>query len=211
MEIRILRGWTRAKSRITTLAIRSTDFGLFPLINRDKREVLHLRRNNLMQHCLLGPTGWKTVLQKKTWRIWWKRSRSQKCALMTKQAKESLAAIRSAASKWREVILPWYSSVSSAGLLSTREKWSYWRGPSEELQRWLRDWSTFHMKADWESWDCLAWRRVGPAGGQSLTVCSRDQILAPILFNIFINDVGDGGGLILIRFDTKPGEMIVIY
>lgn len=106
MEIRILRGWTRAKSRIATLAIGTTDFGLFPSINRDKCEVLYLRRNNLMQHCLLGPTGWKTVSEKKTWRIWWKTSRGQKCALMTKQAQESLAVIRSVASKWSEVILP---------------------------------------------------------------------------------------------------------
>lgn len=44
----------------------------------------------------------------------------------------------------------------------------------------------------------------GPAGGESLTAHSRDQILAPMLFNIFINDMGDGEGLILIRFDTKP-------
>lgn len=35
-----------------------------------------------------------------------KLSRSQKCALMTKKAKESLAVIRSVASKWRDVILP---------------------------------------------------------------------------------------------------------
>lgn len=35
-----------------------------------------------------------------------KLNRRQKCALMTKQAKESLAAIRSVASKWKEMILP---------------------------------------------------------------------------------------------------------
>lgn len=82
----------------------------------------------------------------------------------------SWAVIRTAASKWREVMLPQYSSVSSAELLSTMEKWSSWRGPREGLQSGLRDCSTFHRKTDWETWGCLAWRRVrgGPAGGQSL-------------------------------------------
>lgn len=79
---------------------------------------------------------------------------------MTKQAKESLTVIRSVANKQREVIL---SQYSSAGLLSTREKWSQRRGLSEGLQKGLRDWSTFHRKT--ESWICLAWRRVG--GGSS--------------------------------------------
>lgn len=60
----------------------------------------------------------------------------------------SWAVIRTAASKWREVMLPQYSSVSSAELLSTREKWSSWRGPREGLQSGLRDCSTFHRKTD---------------------------------------------------------------
>lgn len=68
--------------------------------------------------------------------------------MINKAKKESLAVIRSVASKWGEVIFPQYSSVSGAGLLSTREKWSYWRGPTEGLQRGLRDWSTFHPKRD---------------------------------------------------------------
>lgn len=60
-----------------------------------------------------------------------KSSRSEKCALMIKQVKKSPAVIRSVASKWREVILPQYSSVSSAGLFSIREKWSYWTGEGQ--------------------------------------------------------------------------------
>jgi len=57
-----------------------------------------------------------------------------------------------------------WSTLSSSGLPSTREPWTYWRQSSEGQWRWLRDWNISPMKNDWESWDCSAWRREGSGG-----------------------------------------------
>lgn len=85
-----------------------------------------------MQQCVLGPAGWKTVFRKRPGESGKKQAKEEPKMCPHDIAKESLAVIRSAAKKKREVIL---SQYSSAGLLSTREKWSKRRGLREELQR----------------------------------------------------------------------------
>jgi len=59
-------------------------------------------------------------------------------------------------------------AVSSSGLLSTRNMWTYWSKSIKGPQICLRDWSIFHVMWGWESWDCLDWKREGSGGILSL-------------------------------------------
>jgi len=54
-----------------------------------------------------------------------------------------------------------WSIVSSSGLSSTRQIWSYWIESSEGPVRRLRDWSIFPIRHGWDSLDCSAWNREG--------------------------------------------------
>ena len=64
--------------------------------------------------------------------------------------------------------LPWWgpicTTVSSAGLPSSRKMRSYWRESSRGLQGWRGDWSIPPTRKGWGSWACLAWRREGWEG-----------------------------------------------
>lgn len=54
-----------------------------------------------------------------------------------------------------------WSSGSSSGLFSTRERWPHWRDSSKGPWGWLRDWSTSWRRRGWRSWHCSAERRKG--------------------------------------------------
>jgi len=53
------------------------------------------------------------------------------------------------------------AAVSSPGLPSTRETWTYWRESSKGPLRPIRDWNISPMRRGGESWDCSAWKREG--------------------------------------------------
>lgn len=82
------------------------------------------------------------------------------------------AALGKTASRSREGILPLcsglvrqiWSAGTSASLPSTIETWTYWWESSKGPQRQLRDWSIWHTRRGWRSWDSSACRRQGSEG-----------------------------------------------
>ena len=93
-----------------------------------------------------------------------KMTMRQQCALPAKKANGLLAwgkVLPAGQGRWP---LPsaqhWWghtwSTVSSPGLLSTRETWTCWRESSEGPWRWLSSCSIFDMRRSWERWDCSA-------------------------------------------------------
>lgn len=102
---------------------------------------------------------------------------SQQCTLTAKAANDILGCIRSIYSRLREEILTlcsstehWqdyiWSDVSSAGLPTGREIWTYWRESSKGPQIQLRDWRIFHMRKGWKSCDSSARRTESLRGSQ---------------------------------------------
>lgn len=88
-----------------------------------------------------------------------KLNMSQQCAFTAKKADSVLACIRkSMASRLRQVIVfsvfsgHIWSTMSTSGLPSMRNMWTFWSGSIEGLQRLSRDWSIYCMKKDWGNW-----------------------------------------------------------
>jgi len=54
-----------------------------------------------------------------------------------------------------------WSTVSSPGLLNTRETWASWRDSNEGPSRWFRVWSIWYTKKGWQGCDCLTWKTEG--------------------------------------------------
>ncbi|KAK4823401.1 hypothetical protein QYF61_001775 [Mycteria americana] len=86
-----------------------------------------------------------------------KLTMGQQCALVATVTNRTLGCIRQGvASRSREGILPLCSALvrpiwsagSTAGLLSTRETWTYWSKSTEGPLRGLGDWSISHMRSD---------------------------------------------------------------
>lgn len=48
----------------------------------------------------------------------------------------------------------------SYGLLTIRERWTYWKESRKGPLRRLRDWSIFHIGKGRKSWNCLALIRL---------------------------------------------------
>ena len=73
---------------------------------------------------------------------------------------------RSTASRLREVILSLYlalvkphlSAVSSSGLPSTGETWTFWRDSNKRPHKWIWDWSISPTMKVWEDWGYSALR-----------------------------------------------------
>ncbi|KAJ7406636.1 rna-directed dna polymerase from mobile element jockey-like [Pitangus sulphuratus] len=118
---------------------------LSTLFNKGKCRVLHLERNNPRQQ----PSLWADLLGSSSAEkdlgvpVDNNLSMNQQYALEAK-ANGILGCLRkSIVSRLREVILPLYSALvrhiwsamSSSGLLSTRETWSFWIRSSGEQQR----------------------------------------------------------------------------
>jgi len=106
--------------------------------NKGKCKVLHLGRNNPTHQYRLGATQLESSLAEKNLGIVvdTRLKRTQQCGLAAKKANGILSSIRqSIDSRFRKVIPPFHSaqgghtwsSVSSSGLLSTREAWTYCR------------------------------------------------------------------------------------
>lgn len=88
-----------------------------------------------------------------------KLNMSQQCAFRAKKADSVLACIRkSMASRLRQVVVfsvfsgHIWSTMSTSGLPSMRNMWTFWSGSIEGLQRLSRDWSIYCMKKDWGNW-----------------------------------------------------------
>ncbi|RMC00382.1 hypothetical protein DUI87_22990 [Hirundo rustica rustica] len=113
-----------------------------------------------------------------------KLSRSQKCVLVTKKAKEALAVIRSVASKWRKLRLTPSSAISVVPPVIRGKPLSHSSGSQNPEECSLTDHSV-----------------RSSVGGRSH--CSEKG-------TVTINDMGDGEGRTMIRFDTKPGEITLI-
>lgn len=71
-------------------------------------------------------------------------------------------------SMWKEVVLPpslwhWWchtqSTISSSGLHSTRQAWTYWKESIKGPLRQFRNRVMCHVREVWTSCDCSAWRR----------------------------------------------------
>lgn len=94
---------------------------------------------------------------------------SQQCTLVTRKADDILGYIRnSTASRSRKVVLPlspqpWWghiwSVLSSFGLLSTEETWSFWGRSCRVLQSSSRDWIVSLMRKGQGSWVWSVLRR----------------------------------------------------
>lgn len=54
-----------------------------------------------------------------------------------------------------------WSTLTSSGLLSTKETWAYWWRVQQRAMGWLRSKNTSCTRRGWESWDSLGWRRGG--------------------------------------------------
>lgn len=124
-------------------------------INKRKWKVLHLGKNNPMHLCRLG------TLQRRTWGILEdiKLAKSQQCSLTRKTNSSILSCIRKTiVSRSRKVIFPLYSTVVRSHLECCAQFWPPQHKKDRDLlewlqegaQRWLRDWSTSHVREDRE-------------------------------------------------------------
>ena len=110
----------------------------------------------------------EAALQKKTCGSLWTPSWTNNVPLWQRQPAVSWGTLEEALpggwGRWSFLCsLHWWghtwSTVSSLGLPSTSEIWSYWRESSKGPWRWLRDWSISPMRKGRESSDCAAWKR----------------------------------------------------
>lgn len=100
-----------------------------------------------------------------------KLTMKQWCKLMAMAVNSLLGHIRKGIEGvWREVVFclysalkPWMEHCVQLWVPQYKNEKDLLDQWSEGLQRWLGDWSIFHKRKAWKSWDCSAWRRE--AGG----------------------------------------------
>jgi len=81
---------------------------------------------------------------------------SKQCALAAKKTNSILQSVASRSREASSLLSPGErhpSAVSSAGLPCTKQTQAYRSESSTGPRKLLKDWSIFHMRRHWESWD----------------------------------------------------------
>lgn len=135
--------------------------------NQEKCEVLHRGRNNLIYQFMLEgehlEISFALGFLVNTCRTW-----ASNTSLHQERGKVSSSELGKGLSEvWCRWSFPFnqcwwghtWNALSSSGLPSTKEPWTYWSESNKEPQIWFRNWSVSPM-----SRDCSAQRREGSGG-----------------------------------------------
>ena len=124
---------------------------------------------------------WRGALQRRTWVFWWttdwpwassvpwgprKPKLSWGALHRVWSAEQERWSSHSAQLCWGHI----WSTVSSSGLLRSRQTGSCWRECSGGSKRWWRAWSISCMRKGWEPWGCSAWRREDAGSHQCSSI-----------------------------------------